>query len=642
MAVSPEFIGEAADTNALLRSARAAYDRGHLGAARELYAAAARSAQAADDADSLVAAAIGIGGLWVYEQRDFMERIALENLWDRAERLVEPGSLDAARLRTRIAAEAVYQGQSIADVERAVEAVDRFHNPAASAQALSLLHHVLLGPAHAGRRLSMAEEMVRVAAEGDDDVMGLMGLCWRTIDLYLMGDRRADQSLRELQERADGFAALRFIVEVLDAMRLARAGQLADAEAAAQAACDRGVEAGDPDAMAYFGALLSALRWWQGRCPEIADSVRELASSPLLSVNTHAYVAVNALLSATVGDIDSAQEALAALRGPNLDTLPDNSSWLATLFLITEAAYLLGDADLAAQVAPLMAPYADLPVMPSLAVVCLGSAKRSLGLAATVAGDLDAGIAWTDAALADTERLGNRPMTALTGHYLAQMLEVRGTDADRARAAELFERSVGRAQRIGMVLPPAPSWLARRGHRHHARLVQEAGGWRIEVDGRTSMVAESIGMTYLAALLQTPSKERHVLDLAILEGSSRAGRSDDPVIDRQAMRNYRARVQELSEVVAGGGHGPRVEEARLEMESIRRLLKASTSWTGSARHFPTDQERARTSVRKALVRAIRATAESEPALAAHLESSVTTGSICCYRPDPAWQVEVSR
>lgn len=642
MAVSPEYLGEAADTAALLRSGRAAYDRGHLRAAREFYAAAARAAEASDDVDSLIAAAIGIGGLWVYEQRDFMERITLEKLWDRAERLVEPGSLAAARLRTRIAAEAVYDGAAVADVERAVEAVDRFHNPAASAEALSLLHHVLLGPAHASRRLAMAEEMVRVAAEGDDDVMGLMGLCWRTIDLYLLGDRRADQCLRELQERADGFAALRFIVEVLDAMRLARTGKLANAEAAAQAACDRGVEAGDPDAMAYFGALLSALRWWQGRCPEIAESVRELASSPLLSINTHVYVAANALLSATVGDIDSAQEALAALRGPNLGALPDSSSWLATLFLITEAAYLLGDADMAAQVAPLLAPFADLPVMPSLAVVCLGSTKRSLGLVATVAGDLDAGIAWMDEALADTQRLGNRPMTAMTGHYLAQILEARGTDADRARAAELSDQSAARAQRIGMVLPPAPSWLVRRGFRHHATLVRQAGGWRIEVHGRTSMVADSIGMTYLAALLDTPSQERHVLDLAVVEGAGRAGRTNQPVIDGQAIRNYRARIQELSEVASGGDKGPRAEEARVEIDSIRRLLKASTSWTGSARHFPTDQERARTSVRKALVRTIRSIAVTEPDLGAHLEAAVTTGSVCCYRPAPTWRVEIRR
>ena len=70
--------------------------------------------------------------------------------------------------------------------------------------------------------------------------------------------------------------------------------------------------------------------------------------------------------------------------------IPQSSAWLATLFSTVEAAHSIGDVEIAREAADLLEPYADLPVLGSLAVVCLGSPRRSLGLAALTAGDLDA------------------------------------------------------------------------------------------------------------------------------------------------------------------------------------------------------------------------------------------------------------
>ena len=300
-------------------------------------------------------------------------RAAVQSLWERARTLVPAGSVAEARLVVRQSAEAVYQGAPVEAVVAAADVVRALGDNGATAEALSLLHHVQLGPRYAEARLALAEEIVSLGARAGDGLLTLMGLCWRTSDLFLLGDPRAGQSLEELRERsaADGCEALAFVGDVLGAMVLARAGRLEEAEAAASAACERGTAAGDPDAPAYFGAMLAPLRYWQGREAEVIELVRTISTSPRLGFNDHVYVAVDAMFSASIGDVDSAEEALARLSGLGIERLAySSSSWLTTLFLMAEAAYLLGDTQVAGACGELLAPYAHLPIMPSLGVVC--------------------------------------------------------------------------------------------------------------------------------------------------------------------------------------------------------------------------------------------------------------------------------
>ena len=118
------------------------------------------------------------------------------------------------------------------------------------AEALANLHHVLLGPEHAHDRLELARELITSAVRAKDSLLALMGLCWRTVDLFLLGDSRARQSLTELRERsvAADCLAISFVAELFDAMLLARAGKLEQAEHAAAFALEQGTSAGDPDA----------------------------------------------------------------------------------------------------------------------------------------------------------------------------------------------------------------------------------------------------------------------------------------------------------------------------------------------------------------------------------------------------------
>ena len=71
------------------------------------------------------------------------------------------------------------------------------------AEALSLAHHCVLGPHHAALRLALADELIAVSPATGRPLDGLMGLAWRTVDLFLAGDRRAPRALAELRERLE-------------------------------------------------------------------------------------------------------------------------------------------------------------------------------------------------------------------------------------------------------------------------------------------------------------------------------------------------------------------------------------------------------------------------------------------------------
>jgi hypothetical protein len=71
------------------------------------------------------------------------------------------------------------------------------------------------------------------------------------------------------------------------------------------------------------------------------------------------------------------------------------------------------------------------------------------------------------------------------------------------------------------------------------------------------------------------------------------------------------------------------------------MLEAATARGGRPRMFADNLERARTAVRKALLRALAAIAVTEPELAEHLRVSVTTGTMCRYDPHPDWTISAT-
>jgi hypothetical protein len=437
----------------------------------------------------------------------------------------------------------------------------------------------------------------------------------------------------------------------MDVMLQLRAGDLGSAEAALGECFSFGVEVGDADALAYYGSALFSVRWLQGRGAEVLDAAFDTAASPTLTPGNNAFTAAAACLAAELGDEVRAWAALERLHAAGLAALPQSSAWLATLAIAMEAAHLLGDEKTARIVASELAPLADLPVMGSIAVVCLGSAHRPLGLAARVLGDLDRAAEELALAVAHSERLGNRPMAALSRADLADVLLERGGPDDRDTAVELLREAVVVADRSGMV-PRVDAWqerldalesatvaapvaAGRRADDVEAAIGRRGSSWVLRWAGGEVVVADRLGMAYLAQLLGNPGREIPAATLVhsaeVVEGAAQ------PVLDDAALAAYRARIRDLQEDLAEAEDFHDTERAARLSDELDRLVaevRGQTDVRGRARSFASGDERARTAVQKAVRRALDAIEQADAALGSALRFSVQTGRLCCYRPGP--------
>lgn len=622
---------------------------GRLTEARAAFEAAADVAEDAGDPVQVARAVLGLGGVWVHEHRNpaVRERVLARQRAALAGLPVGERAL-RARLTVRLAAEAVYEGGEVAAVLDALAHARTLGDDGALAECLSLTHHALLAPEHARDRLPLAEQQIAAASAAGDATLALFGLLWRTVDRYLLGDPEADRSLAELRQRADalGAAAVSYIVSCMDVMRLIRAGRLDEAEAAAGRCAQRGHEVGDADAGGYYGAQLLAIRWLQGRDGELADLVASSAASPELAHYEYGFRASVAAVLARAGRFAEARAALAPLVELGLDTLPRSSTWLAAMLAVVEAARLLDEPAVATQAAALLSPFAELPVMVSLGVCCLGSVSRALGLAALAAGDTRSAVTHLERAVAGNRRWAHRPAVAVCQAELAEALTLRAGAGDLARARTLLAEAAAEARAMGLdvrartwaglaaalVPSAAPALLRRRGR----------DGWTLEVDGARMELPDLVGLRYLGELLTRPDEDVAAVDLC---DAVTAGSNQD-VLDRPALDAYRRRLRDLDAAVADAEADADLaaaEKLRLERDAVRTELRRSVGLGGRPRAFASGPERARTAVRKAIKRTLDVIGAADPVLGDELRAGIITGHTCRYAPIGAvprrWKVD---
>jgi tetratricopeptide (TPR) repeat protein len=616
---------------------------GRLTDARLHFRAAVAAADALGDRHTYARAAIGLGGVWVREHRGSEDRRAYHEIVDRALELLagdesaEAASL-TAMLRLRRATEHTAAGTGpMGDALAALDEVRRLDDPAALARGLSLVHHVMLGPEHAAARDAVAAELLDVARASGDELQVLMGMMWATADALLAG-QPADRELAELRERADalGMQAILFVTDAIDVMRLMRAGDLDAAERAAHACLERGTEVGDADASTYFGAHLLALHWYRGTAVELLDVAEELSASTAMAAESRVFSAVVAALAAESGDVDRAQRALARVGRGRLADIPPDSTWMSTMFALVEAAVFLDDARLADEVGALLEPYRDLPMMGSLAVCCLGPTERALGLAARVVGRADDAIAYLERAVEAVQALGNCPVAAITRAELAETLLGRDAPGDRERAGALLVHAITEGERAGL-----ETRVRRWAHQREraagpaepvvARCERDALRWELTTDCERATVRHTVGMEYLATLLATPRTEVPAGSLAGVHITAGA----QEVYDSAALADLRRRMTQLEDDLDRATVAGRADEVRTlqrELDDIVAVARAATGKGGRSRLFDDATERARTSVQKAIRRAIANVGRDAPKLATALEASVHTGYWCRYEP----------
>ena len=179
-------------TDLLVEVAEAAQRAGNLITSRRWWDLAATAAEREGQPELLADAALGLGGIWVHEHRVAAERARVARL----QRVALAGlphwsEVRRARLRTRLAAEHAYVGGPLDDLLAAVDELRGLDDHRALAEGLTLLHHCLLGPAHARGRLGVAAELARESALAGDELLGFAAEVWETVDLHCSETRRA-------------------------------------------------------------------------------------------------------------------------------------------------------------------------------------------------------------------------------------------------------------------------------------------------------------------------------------------------------------------------------------------------------------------------------------------------------------------
>jgi len=167
---------------------------------------------------------------------------------------------------------------------------------------------------------------------------------------------------------------------------------------------------------------------------------------------------------------------------------------------------------------------------------------------------------------------------------------------------------------------------------------RDGKGWLVRAGDVECTIEDSVGMAYLAVLLDNPGYEISALELASGQDATSVDdgrRSEQPFLDEAAVRSYRARLtalraemdeyQKMHDMV-------RAERARVEYDWLISELVSATGLGGRARRFADNEERARVSVGKAIRRAIGRIAAVEPGIGEQLRTTIYTGMRCRYQP----------
>jgi hypothetical protein len=624
------------DLRALLaEGTRAQHEDGDLEAGRQCFERAYRLAEQASDTESMALAALGLAGLWVREGRTVTSAVLLEARLQHVLALLGQDSPLALRIRTRLAGEADYARGTHADVMAALDEVRATGDPALLAEALRIAHHCLLGPEHVSLRRQLAVELTKAAVRTDQRSDLLMGLLWQTADAYCAGDRHAGRLLGELKEhlKPRDHLAVGFVVSAIDVMLAIRAGRFAEAEELAAVCARRGAAAGDADHEWWAAAQLVTIRWYQGRLAELLPALHERVHSPVLSAVDNSAVAALAVAAALSGDRHQAASSLAALCGTDLAALPRSSSWLVTMNGVVEAAYLLEDADVAAQAYELLRPYADLPMIGSLGVTCFGTTQHALGVAMLTTRQPDLAIEHLTAAVKQNLAVAHWPALLASRQRLAQAHQLRGAPGDADIARRELDLAAAEAAAIGLPVPDAPVPGTAGSAVAECRRVGRK--WRLALRNRSVLVEDSIGMAHLAVLIANPRQEIQAADLVAGVAGLTPGEAGaaQQVLDREAIAEYRNRLKSLETEIEHPDPDPaRLARARAERDWLVGQLSSAAGFAGRTRAFPDQPERARVAVGKAVRRALARITEADAVIGEHLRQTVHTGVRCSYWP----------
>jgi tetratricopeptide (TPR) repeat protein len=440
-------------------------------------------------------------------------------------------------------------------------------------------------------------------------------------------------------------------------MRALLDGRFHEAERLIPEALDPGQRAQRWDAVFAFRLQMYFLRREQGRLEEIEATItRSVFEYPTRSV----FRCLLVHLACELGRTADARGGFEALATDRFASLPQDNDWLFNLSLLAEVAQYLGDVERARTLYELLSPYAG--HAPTGGEVSLGAASRYLGVLASTLRRFDEAEAHLERALERNTVMGARPWVAYTLHDHGRVLLARDAPGDQEHASELLAQAAAICERTGMRAlgarvssagrPPKTALVASGGVRGSSGFHREGEYWSIRFDGDEFRLRDSKGLRYLAQLLESPGREFLALDLIAAgsaDGSARGSGATvevgsdlssgelGEILDPRAHAGYRRRLEELQGEIdeAERRSDPeRASRARDEFDFIARELASAVGLGGRRRRGPSEAERARVNVTKAIRAALSRVGEHSPSLGRHLSSTIRTGTFCSYVPDP--------
>jgi hypothetical protein len=246
--------------------------------------------------------------------------------------------------------------------------------------------------------------------------------------------------------------------------------------------------------------------------------------------------------------------------------------------------------------------------------------------------------------------LGNEQQAQVEFGAAKASFERIGAKQEAARAEQF--KNQARPPRIASSASAQATREAGAGLPVENAFLREGDYWSVGFEGQIVRLRDMKGLRYLTRLLAYPGREFHVLDLAAMEAKDRQAliRAEEPglsltveggagdLLDARAKEAYRRRLVEIEDDIEEArrlADTERAARAEQERDFLVRELARAVGLGGRSRRAGSPSERARVSVTRAIRQALARLQEHSPALGAHLDVAIRTGTYCSYCPDPS-------
>jgi hypothetical protein len=500
-------------------------------------------------------------------------------------------------------------------------------------------------------RIALDQEMLQLAVQANDKIDAARAQTRLVIDYAEKGDTvRADETSRAFAELARALGRPRYAwqVAMFDGMWAVREGRFSDADASSRAAKELARRMDDPSLEVNMACQEFARSLVQGRSDHLLDELPPMERMMAQLAEGEVWAKLfRALSHARLGDESTARHFL--------DGVPSDATVIRVeppgIRMYGEACLLLEDRDGARVAYDRLLRYEKRMICwGQFGCIVEGPYSWLLGALAGLLGRGPRAVAHFEEAISQATTTGSHPALARTYlEYAAAMIG--GVQTERTTVPLLLAKARALAERLNM------PWLLTRIRSFEARmgpsgaddkrptdgpvgvapsvaLNREGEYWTLTCKSGTFRLRDSRGLQILAHLLEHPEREVHVLALGTHGDPGELGDAGD-VLDAEATRSYRARVEELRDEereAEGWGDAARLSRVREEMETLARELAGGIGLGGRHRKAAAVAERARVNVQRRVRDAIRKIEECDKAVGQYLGWTIHTGTFCVYRP----------